>query len=73
MQGAGIQSAQTVADHYVDWVLTSHVGTKTFQALQRTKVKIGSSIQKTCREALTLWKNGGYKPLVEADVTSHWG
>jgi predicted Fe-Mo cluster-binding NifX family protein len=73
VQGAGIQSAQKMADHDVEWVITGHVGPKAFQALTKVKIKIGSGTQKTCRDALIHWKNGGYEPLTEADVNSHWG
>lgn len=73
-QGAGIQTAQIVADHHVDWVITGHVGPKAYQALSRAKIKIGSGVQHTtCHDALEHWKNGGYEPLTEADVKSHWG
>lgn len=72
-QGAGIQSAQKMADCHVDWVITGHVGPKAFQALSKAQIKIGSGMQKTCRDALNHWKNGGYEPLADADVKSHWG
>jgi len=77
-QGAGINTAQKMADLSVDLVLSGHVGPKAFRVLQAAGIKIGTFPTErqpgtTCREMLELWKEGKIDESNAADVKSHWG
>ncbi|MCF7809551.1 NifB/NifX family molybdenum-iron cluster-binding protein [bacterium] len=72
MQGAGIQSAQTVARSGVSCLVTGHCGPKAFQVLSAAKIKIYNSEAATISEALDAYKNGSLEKANSADVGSHW-
>ncbi len=72
-QGAGIKTAQLVADHGVEWVLTGHAGPKAFAALQRAGIKVGTVTSGSCRQALNRFTRGEVQAINGPDVESHWG
>jgi predicted Fe-Mo cluster-binding NifX family protein len=71
-QGAGIQSAQTVATLRADWVLTGHCGPKAFRALQAAGVRVGVGVSGTAEEAVRALAAGEVAPAGGADVEGHW-
>ena len=71
-QGAGIQSAQTVARLGVSCLVTGHCGPKAFQVLSAAKIEIYSSNAPSVSEALTAYKNGELEVVKSADVEGHW-
>lgn len=72
-QGAGIQSAQTMANAGVEVVLTGFVGPKAFQALNAANIKIGQGLEGvTVREAVTRYKAGHVEIASQPSREGHW-
>jgi len=71
-QGAGIQSAETVARSGAGCVITGHCGPKAFMVLKSAGVAIYPTTAATVREALELFQAGKLEPASDADVESHW-
>jgi predicted Fe-Mo cluster-binding NifX family protein len=60
-QGAGIQSAETVARLGASVVITGHVGPKAFRALKAAGIRIFLSAADSAEEALRLFRAGELK------------
>jgi len=71
-QGAGIQSASTVANQGVEAVLTGHCGPKAFRVLESAGVRLYLGVQGRVSEALEQLKAGALKEAAKADVEGHW-
>jgi len=71
-QGAGIQSAQTVARAGVKAVVTGHCGPKAFRVLNAAGVKIFNASTATVSQALELYRAGKLTEASGADVEGHW-
>ncbi|MBD3241022.1 MAG: dinitrogenase iron-molybdenum cofactor biosynthesis protein [Chitinivibrionales bacterium] len=71
-QGAGIQSAGTIADARCDVVLTGHCGPKAFTALEAAGIAVYAGVAGTVREAVESFKSGTLEQLKTADVQGHW-
>jgi len=71
-QGAGIQSAQTVAKQGAEAVITGHVGPKAFRTLAAAGIKIYLVDNLTVEEAIERLKKGELTITSTADVESHW-
>ena len=71
-QGAGVQSAQIVADSGADWVLTGNVGPKAFHGLGAAGIKVAIGVSGTIREALEKFRRGEIKECGGANVQGHW-
>jgi len=71
-QGAGIQSAQTVAAHGVEAVLTGHCGLKAFRVLQAAGIRVYVGADGTVSEAVEKFKAGALEEAAQADVEGHW-
>jgi predicted Fe-Mo cluster-binding NifX family protein len=71
-QGAGIQSAETVARIGCDAVVSGHCGPKAFRVLSAAGIKIYTSEETTIQEALALFKDGKLTESLAADVDGHW-
>ncbi|NMC61655.1 MAG: dinitrogenase iron-molybdenum cofactor biosynthesis protein [SAR324 cluster bacterium] len=65
VQGAGIQSAETVSASKVGAVVTGHCGPKAFQALNLAGIKVFHTDSETIAEAIEKYKSGA---LVEATI-----
>ncbi len=72
LQGAGIQSAETVAKTGAQAVITGHCGPKAFRALSAAGIKIFTITQGTVSEALELYRSGGIPEVHSPDVQGHW-
>lgn len=71
-QGAGIQSAQTIARLGAEALLTGHVGPKAFTTLQAAKIAIYIGASGTVSETLEQFKNGQLQLAGKANVEGHW-
>lgn len=71
-QGAGIQSAETVARLGAKAVVTGHCGPKAFRVLSAAGVKIYNTDASTVAAALELYRSGKLIESSAADVEGHW-
>jgi predicted Fe-Mo cluster-binding NifX family protein len=71
-QGAGIQSAETVARQGVAVLVTGHCGPKAFRVLAAAKIKVYPCAAATVRQALSLYNEGKLTEAAAADVEGHW-
>jgi predicted Fe-Mo cluster-binding NifX family protein len=72
VQGAGIQSAETLVRQGVTAVLTPHCGPKAFRVLQAAGVTVYLGVTGTVADALTAYQAGTLQPASSADVEGHW-
>jgi len=73
MGGAGIQSAQLVANKGVEVVLTGSCGPNAFQTLQAAGTKVITGVVGTVNEAIERYKSGQLNPITGPNVGSHYG
>lgn len=71
--GAGIMSAQLVANEGVEAVLTGNVGPNAHQTLSALKVKVLTGASSTVKQAVADFIAGKLKELAEPSVPSHFG
>jgi predicted Fe-Mo cluster-binding NifX family protein len=71
-QGAGIQSAETVARLGAKALVTGHCGPKAFRVLRAAGIKIFCTDARTVAEALELYSAGRLTEATSADVEGHW-
>jgi predicted Fe-Mo cluster-binding NifX family protein len=71
--GAGIQAAQTVADHGAETVLTGNVGPNGHRALQAAGITVVTGVSGTVSDALQAFREGRYRPAESPNVQSHFG
>jgi predicted Fe-Mo cluster-binding NifX family protein len=71
-QGAGIQTAESVARLGVQSVITGHCGPKAFRVLKAAGVKVYSGSGGTVAAALHRLKKGELPESEAADVEGHW-
>ena len=71
-QGAGIQSAETVARLGATSLVTGHCGPKAFRVLSAAGVKIFNTDAPTVATALELYRAGQLTESNSADVEGHW-
>jgi predicted Fe-Mo cluster-binding NifX family protein len=71
-QGAGIQSAETVARAGARHLVTGHCGPKAFRVLSAAGIAVYTCDAATVREALAQFEAGLLKPAAAADVDGHW-
>lgn len=70
-QGAGIQSAQTLAKSGVQCLISGHCGPKAFRVLSAAGIKIYYAKEATVADALHAFRNGNLPLAQSADVESH--
>lgn len=71
-QGAGIQSAETVARLEAKALVTGHCGPKAFRVLQAARIRVFTTNAGTVAEALELYRAGKLTEARSADVDGHW-
>lgn len=71
-QGAGIQSAQTVANSGAEVLISGHCGPKAFKVLTQANVKIFTCKDLSIKEAIQKLLAGELSQAEGADVEGHW-
>ncbi len=71
--GAGIQSAQLVADKDARVVLTGNCGPNAFRTLEAAGIEVSVGVSGTVREAIEQYKAGKLPSTGEPSVESHAG
>jgi predicted Fe-Mo cluster-binding NifX family protein len=71
-QGAGIQSAQTIARLGAGALITGHCGPKAFKVLKAAGIQIFTTNAATVTEALDQYRGGKLSEAASADVDGHW-
>ncbi len=72
VQGAGIQSSETLVREGVSAVLAPHCGPKAFRVLQAAGVTVYLGASGTAEDALAAYHAGTLQPAASADVAGHW-
>jgi len=70
--GAGIQTAQTIADLKVEAVLTGNCGPKAFSALAAAGIKLYLGASGLVSETIEKFKNNGLTQAQTPNAQSHW-
>jgi len=71
-QGAGIQSAETVARLGAKALVTGHCGPNAFRVLTAAGIKVFTAEKATVAEALKKYRAGELTEAGSADVEGHW-
>ena len=71
-QGAGIQSAETLARLGAKALVTGHCGPKAFRVLAAAGIKVFNTDAPTVAEALARYSEGKLTEAHSADVEGHW-
>ncbi len=71
--GAGIQSAQMIAEKGVQVILTGNVGPNAFQTLSSAGIQVITGITGTVKEVIQRFKSGQFQPVGEPTVPGHFG
>ncbi len=70
--GAGIQSAESVANLGANALVTGHCGPKAFRVLRSAGIAVFNTDAQTVAEALELYRSGKLTEAKSADVDGHW-
>ncbi|MDD3626294.1 MAG: NifB/NifX family molybdenum-iron cluster-binding protein [bacterium] len=70
--GAGIQTAQLVADKGVEVVLTGNVGPNAFRTLEAAGIKIFTGIEGTVKSAIEKYNSGALNDTKNPTKQGHW-
>jgi predicted Fe-Mo cluster-binding NifX family protein len=73
MGGAGIQSAQLVANKGAEVVLTGNCGPNAFQTFAAAGVKVIVGVVGTIKDVVERYKRGELQPSAQPNVASHFG
>ncbi|MBU4267975.1 MAG: NifB/NifX family molybdenum-iron cluster-binding protein [Acidobacteria bacterium] len=71
-QGAGIQSAETIARSGAKALVSGHCGPNAFRVLAAAGIKVYNTNAPTVAEALEKFKAGKLEETAAADVEGHW-
>lgn len=71
--GAGIQSAQMIAEKKAEVLLTGSCGPNAFQTLQAAGVNVVTGVSGTVEDAVKAFSSGRYQPSQQPNVSSHFG
>jgi predicted Fe-Mo cluster-binding NifX family protein len=71
--GAGVQTAQFLAEKGVDAVLVGNIGPKAFSALSAAGIEVYSGISGTVADALEQYRSGLLRRVSDSTVPSHYG
>ena len=71
-QGAGIQSAQNVAETGAVAVITGHCGPKAFKVLETAGIPVYLGDGLKLRDAVEKYKKNELDKISSADVEGHW-
>jgi predicted Fe-Mo cluster-binding NifX family protein len=71
--GAGIQTAQFVADKNVEILITGHLGPNAFRTLEAANIKLFSVQQSSVKEAIDKYNGNQLSPIENQTVAGHYG
>jgi predicted Fe-Mo cluster-binding NifX family protein len=71
--GAGVQTAQLLADKKIDVVLTGNVGPNAIRTLNAAGIKVYTGIQGTVGDSVNMFKEGKLTEASQPTVDSHFG
>lgn len=71
--GAGIATAQMIAQKGVDTVITGNVGPNAYQTLSAAGIKVLTGASGTVRENIERFKQGGFQSATGPSVGAHFG
>jgi len=71
--GAGIQSAQWMADQGVEFVLTGNCGPNAYRTLEAAGIQVVIGCSGTVREVVERHRSGSSTPISQPNVASHFG
>ncbi len=71
--GAGISTAQTLAEKGVEVVLTGNCGPNAYQTLSAGEVQVVTGASGRIRDAIEAYKSGKLQPNAQPSVGSHYG
>lgn len=71
--GAGVSSAQFIAEQGVKAVITGNVGPKALQILEASGIKVFTGAGDTVKDAIDGYKQGKLDTAQQATVSSHFG
>lgn len=71
--GAGIQSAQLVANESAEAVITGNVGPNAFQTLSSFGLKVYTGAEGSVKEVIQQYKDGKFKEMSGPSVPGHFG
>jgi predicted Fe-Mo cluster-binding NifX family protein len=71
-QGAGIQSAQNIAEQGVQAIITRNCGPKAYQVLIQAGIQIYLSQDTTVKDAIQKFKKGELEKATSSNVPGHW-
>ena len=71
--GAGIQTAQKIANSGVSAIITGNVGPNAFQTLSAAGIKVIVGANGTVKESVEKYMKGELKEIEAASVGSHFG
>ncbi len=73
MGGAGVQSAQLVAEKGASYVLTGNCGPNAYSILNAAGINVITDAAGSVREAIEKYKSGHYDTISGPNVDSHFG
>ena len=71
-QGAGIQSAQNIAETGAQVLITLNCGPKAFKVLTSSEVKIYIGKKASAKDNISAYLNGELEQMASANQESHW-
>jgi predicted Fe-Mo cluster-binding NifX family protein len=71
--GAGISTAQMIADKGVEVVLTGNCGPNAYRTLSAAGVQVVTGVSGRIRDAVEAYRAGKLKPNAQPSVESHYG
>ncbi len=70
--GAGIQTAQNIANLGAEAVITGNVGPNAYKTLNAAEIKVFLAPAGSVKEALAAWAEGKLQEVTSANVEGHW-
>lgn len=71
--GAGIRTAQAIADKGVDVVLTGNCGPNAYETLSAAGIKVITGVSGRVEDAVRAYDAGSLRPVESANVADHYG
>jgi len=71
--GAGIRTAQAIADRGVQTVITGNCGPNAYQTLSAAGIEVATGFSGSVKEAVEAYTRGGLRSTAQANVPSHYG